>query len=462
MACPSTPAFIKGCDYAQFLVTQTPIFDKQILADIRPGDGWPGHVQIGTFDAFSGSEHTLDRFKHVFPDITYQWDDVSDQGCDGTPCDPKERCLGWGASRVHYGLEQQSWATNLLCFDQLMLLTKAKQHVAQITTDILKPATVNIFSNFIRKRAFTVGTLKHWVANATMSDFTGTFTAVGDREIYFDTTVAPTSKLTPQMLQRRVPELMRYGYMGKNPYKDSAPFIELVTDLETAWELDKLATSGGTPGVANNWRFTQWDAANEYWRYGFSGQLGNYAIRVDPMQLRFNYVGQVGALFRYQVILPYTNVATSGAGGDAGLGSIPNTDWDNAQYALSFIWHKMAMEIQVLGNASIGGGTTFNERNFRGLWQFVTHDLGEDCNGVAINNTRGNKGKFIADFKLAAKPMYTELAEAIFHKREPACIITVDTCANDPGYPEQSTGSCNCVCPPPCDNAAAEGITSCA
>jgi hypothetical protein len=88
----------------------------------------------------------------------------------------------------------------------------------------------------------------------------------------------------------------------------------------------------------------------------------------------------------------------------------------------------------------------FSSRNFGGKWQFVMHDLGEDACGRTIENKRGNKGQFIADFKLAIRPMYTEFVEAIFYKREPSCLITIDTCATDPGYPTQDYDSCNDTC----------------
>ena len=457
MACPATPSFIKGCDYAQFLVHQTPIFDKS-LTDIRPGDGWPGKVNIGVWDPFTGVQKIVDRYNHVFPDITRAWTDMTDVGCDGSnPCDPVRNCLGLGSTRTYYGLEQQSWSTQLFCFDLMMTITNAREHMKQFQTDILKPATENIMSNFIRKRAFTTGTGKHWVADANMTDFVGNFITVNGAEIFFDTNVAPTSKITPQMLQNRVSELMANGYMGKNPFKDEAPFIELVTDMETTWDLDKQICSGGNT-VANNWRFTQWEAANSFWRYGFSGQLGNYAIRVDPNQLRFCYVGFFNGLFRYQVVPPYVNVVSSGggvsgafaSGAQAGLRSIPNPLYKNARYALSFIWHKEAMEIQVLGSGTIGAGTEFKDRNFRGMWTFANHDLGADCNGVAIDNSEGNKGRFQATFKLAAKPMHTEFAEAIFHQRNQHCIVTCAPCGPEESCYPQNLTSCNCSCSTGC------------
>lgn len=436
---------IASCNkFTDFLVHQTPVYDKLILGDIRPSDGWIGHVKTGTFDAYSGTEHTLDRFNNVMPDVTKKWDRVSAANCTGTPCDLTEYCIGWGATRITYYLEKQSWNTPLLCFDEMMHITKAKENFRYIISDILKPATSYIMSNFLRKRALTIGTKKKWVADANMSDFTPTWTTVGDAEIYLDVDREPTSKLTPQMLQRRVNPLMRLGYFGKNPFKDMPPNIELVTDMETVWDLDKQVCNSN---IANAWRFTEWDAANKYWRYGFNGQLGNYVVRVDPFQLRFNRIGPIaGGRIRFQVVLPYKNISTGGAGGAAGLGSVDNPDWDAAHYAISFIWHKMAMEALVSEATPVNPEMPFSSRNFGGKWQFVMDNLGSDINGCVIENKRRNKGQFIADFKLAIRPLYTEFADAIFHKREQSCIVTCNVCSPD-SYSTQNYNSCNEVCP---------------
>lgn len=434
---------IVSCNkFTQFLVSQEPVYDKLILADIRPSEGWIGHMSTGMFPAYSGVEHTLDRFNHVFPDITQQWNRTQASSCLGTPCDKRENTIGWGATRLTYFLEEQSWATNLLCFDQQMHITHAKEQFRQIISDILKPATNEIMSNFFRKRALQHAG-KKWVANASMSDFTFTWVTSGTQEIYLDVNVKPTSKLTPQMLQRRVHPLMLAGYMGKMPFKDMPPFIELVTDMETTWDLDKQTT---VSSIGDKWRFTEWDAANKYWRYGFGGQIGNYVVRVDPTALRFNYVGVVGGNHRFQVVLSYKNVASSGAGGAAGIKSEVNDDYQKALYGISFIWHKRGMEALVADAAPVNPEMPYSSRNFGGKWQFVMDNLGADQNGCVIENKRRNKGQFVADFKLAIRPLYTEFVEAIFHMREPACVTAVSPCNTDPGYPTQAYSSSNTNC----------------
>jgi len=446
--------------FTQFLIDQQPIYDELILSDIRPTDSWVGNVATGVFPAFSGVEHRLDRMRHVFPNTTKQWTAVNYTNCLGTPCDPVRHKIGWGADRIDFHLVEQHWQTDVLCFDQMRHVTHAQMQWQQILSKILRPATSALMSNFLRKSALDNAS-NHFVVNATMPQFTHSWTVVGDEEIFLDTSINPTTvgKIAPQHLQVRFNPLMLVGYAGENPFKDTAAYFEFVTSIETAWELDKLGGAtgvGGTPSIAGNWRFTQFDAANAYWRYGFSGQLGNYLIRTDPMILRFNFVLDLGAGFapnryRYQVILPYVNSATGGAGGEPGLGSDANPDFQTARFEIGLIMHKKAMTILTSDMASINSEMPFMHRSLAGKWRFVMDNLtcGTDVNGnpIAVDNADRNKGQFRADFEHAIRPEYTEFMEAFFYAREPMCLPLIPPCSPSPGYPTQSYDSANDVCP---------------
>lgn len=470
MACP-TGSIIAACDFPNFFVDQTPRFDELIMEDIRPTDGWLLNVSTGTTPMGTPTEITQDRFRSVWPNTTKTWTRVNANGpgCVGNPCDPTENCIGWGADRLTYYAEQQTWGTPLLCYDQDMHITHAEQHIAQIISEILKPATTAISSNFLRKRALLWAKGKN-VANGnfgaagTDGVFTYTWTLAGtnnDEEWYFDCSANPNRvfHLVPQMLQNRFSPLMRRGYAGKNPFKETAAFIELVTDMDTCWFLDKLGGqvgvgAGNNPSVSGNWRFLQWDAANAYWRYGFSGQIGNYLTRVDEMGLRFNYVTDLGAAaapnrYRYQIVLPYVNGVTTGAGGAAGLGSDENVDFDRSHFAVSYIWHKQALELLVPDARPINPEMPYGHRDFGGKWRFAMHDLGADSTGAVITNKWENKGQFIAWFKYYVRPKHYEFAEAMFHKREQFCIPELGPCSTDPGYPSQHYDSCLPACPIP-------------
>ncbi len=464
MACPQ--GTIQGCDFIQALVDQTPYFDQMIMEDIRPTDGWIGNFATATAPMGTPTEIVQDRFRVVWPNTTKTWRKVvaNGPGCTGNPCDPPKSQIGWGADRLVYFAEEQTWETPLQCYNQAMHITHAVEHVEQIVTRILKPATSAIHSNYLRKRTLQWGKRKI-VANQTMDAFTFQWTLGGpngDEEIYFDCSVSPSNvyKLSPQHLQFWFSPLMREGYAGYNPFKETAPYIELVTDMNTCWELDKLGGAtgfGGVPSVTGNWRFTEWGAANAYWRYGFSGQVGNYMVRVDEMGLRFNFVGDLGAganggngnRYRYQIVLPYENGITTGAGGAAGLGADVNLAFDRAQYCISFISHKKGLELLVPEFKPLNAEMPFLQQDFGGKWRFAMHDLGADSNGVPINNEFGNKGKFVAWFQNYVRPMHYEFLISWFHKREPMCIPNIGTCNPDPGYPVQYYDSALPPCPLP-------------
>jgi hypothetical protein len=451
---------ISCSQFTSFLTDQQPVYDKEILKDIRPEDpaNWLGHVTMGTFDPFTGTQHTLDRFNSVFPNTTKTWTQVATGNCLGTPCDKNRHEIGFGSTRLTYFLEEQHWRTQLLCFDNMFTVTKAKEQWSYIISDILRPTTVWVLSNYMRKRGMIYADNK-FVANrffATANpagSFTFNWVVVGDEEIFIDTNINPANvfKLTPQMLQRLVEPLMSVGYGGKNPWSEKyPPMLELVTDTQTTWELDRLGGQtgvGGIPSISGNWRFTEWDAASKYWKYGFSGQLGNYTVRTDVNGLRFNFVGVVAGNFRYQVVLPYKNVPSSGAGSAAGLKSQRNPDFDNAQFRVSFVWHPMGLEFQTLESEQINSEMPFLNRNFGGKWRFAMDNLGADVNGCVIENIDRNKGLWVSSHELATKPRYTEFLVAIFHKAEPSCVIEINTCNADPGYPAQVYSSANTQCP---------------
>jgi len=260
---------------------------------------------------------------------------------------------------------------------------------------------------------------------------------------------------------------MLKGYAGENPFKETSPFIELVSDMDTVWELEHLGGQQGVggsnnPQVLGNWRFTNFDETGKYWRYGFSGQIANYMVRVDPMGLRFNFVTDLGASaapnrYRYQIVLPYKNTITTGAGGAAGIGSDANPDFDRAQFCISQIHHKKGMELLVPDARPLNPEMPFGHRDFGGKWQFVMDNLGADSTGFPISNKRRNKGQFIADFNYYVRPLHYEFLEVMFHRREQFCIPEITTCSPDPGYPAQNYQSGLPGCPLPASYAAAYG-----
>lgn len=440
-------AIVSCKQFANFLDTQSPYYDQLIIRDIRPEDSLIGSVETGPYEAFTENQHTRDRFRSVFPNVSKQWvtrgaTQNFPNGCDTNPCDRKEHRIGWGYDRITYGLQDISWQTDLICFDQSMTFTRAQEHFSQIISDILRPATAWIQSHKLRIEMAGLSGSKKWAASADMHDITFHWETSGDDQIFLvlDSGAAPSSKLTPQMLQRQVAPLMLAGYFGKQPFKDMPALIQLRTDMETVWELDKQANANATAfaGLQGQFRFMEWEAANKYWKYVFSGQLGNFVIRADPFALRFNKITAT----RFQLVLPYKNGPAT-----VGIGSTPNDDYQRALYQLSGIWHHSAMVARTLQPESINPQMPFSSRNFGGKWEWAMDNLGVDRNGCVIENKRRNKGLFYADYSMAFEPKYTELAQTIFHLREPACVVAIATCNVDPGYPTQTYASANDSCP---------------
>lgn len=445
-----------GEAFASFLQDQQPHYDKLTLETIHPTDGWIGHVSTGTQEAGVGNILYQDRLETVYPDVTQRWDTPVDTTCIGTPCDPLEHEIGYGATRRSYVPLMQSWSSDLKCYDQMIPVSMVKPHLMQIIGNVLKPATNTIVSDLLKKQALLWADTKI-VADATMTPFTYQWTSAGTSERFLDVSVLPTSLLIPQMLQRQYQPLVARGYFGKNPYagQDMAPIMELVTDMDTAWNLDHLGGSQGVGGIASisgNWRFEAFPVSSKMWRYGLSGQVGNFAVRVDIEQLRFQYIGASGNAsfpFRLQRVLPFINVVSSGAGGAPGIKQIPNPDYFTAQYRITFIWHKRAMEILTQESPSMNPEMPFMKRDFGGKWFFAMDNLtcGRDVNGnpIAVDNSRRNKGMFKADFRFWIRPLYTEYAVAILHLGEPMCFVPVAPCAA-PTHTAQSYNSANTPC----------------
>lgn len=448
---PSVPGLFPE-QQAQLFLTQLPVYTNQILRDIRPTDGLMGHVAVGTWDAFSGAAHVQDRFTVVKANVSKKWETVGGwsedcetfppantqsvptipPGCEGSPCDPIENEIGWGFKRSVFGQERQSWKSPFICFDETVKATKAVEHMEQITSEVLRPATSDICSFFVRKKALALAENK-LLANATMSNFTLSWTTTGNEEIFATVNALPTSKLTPEMIQRQIPKMRNLGYFGKwtnDPFWGGYDnFAELLTDDDTAWELDKIAANAR---ISDLWRFQMWSAAHEYYKYGMGGQIGNYMTHIDPFCLRFNKVNGT----TLQLVLPYRNDPVT-----VGKQAVVNDDYLNAQYQVSFIWHRFAFRLEVAQLEAINPMMPFLVRGLNGQWRFAIDNLGADERGNPISNYRRNKGFFWADFQYAAHPEHTEWLTAILHLREPKVIYVVAPCASDPGYPEQDYSS---------------------
>lgn len=421
--------------FRNFLVAQEPVYDREILSDIRPSDGFIGYYETSAYKAYDAVQHTFDRFRSVFPNVTKPWNQVTSTDCVGSPCDPEENKIGWGYDRNTYNLETQSWGSQILCFDDIMNKTRAKEHFRQIIDEVLRPATNWIMTYFLQRRLMDLAS-KLICVRPGLPEFTFTWEgdADGNAYVYLNTSQDPTGRMTANILQSRVDRQYHLGAARAD--KDGFSRLEFQTDKDTFRYLQKQQTI-----IEDNLRLGFGDfnmAAKEYFKYGFRGWIGDFMIMVLHAPLRFNKV----AAGRYQLVLPYKNVSAT-----EGIGDDWNQDYQNAKYQISQINHRKGITVRPFMPEALNPMMPFKVRDYGGKWTFATNDLGADCNGRPIDNSRGNKGKFLADFKLALKPSRPEWMEVFFHMVDSPCITIVEVCNTDPGYPAQSYDSENAECP---------------
>jgi len=426
--------------FTDFLSRRTEHLDDYIIRSLHPVDTWVGHVGIGRFKAEDGVEHTFDRFENVFPDLRGAWEDVTAGSCVGQPCDPSVTKIGLGFTRDSYKLQRKSYETDLFCFDQILSADRAKQQFAHVIRTLRRASSL-ITSHRFRTEGLRIAKYKWACANNGLQAITATWDPT---MTFLSVSALPTSKIGARHLQRRVQPQIREGALGEDINRGTQPMLEFVTDMDEVWNMVE-----GNPELTDHWRFRDFADAEKYHKYGWVGQLGNYGLRADWTALRFNVLGPDPAVpgnTLLQLVFPYTNVSAT-----EGLKESVNSDFDNARVQLNFIWHRKAMTSLVRDTTAINPEMPFAMRDFAGKWQFVMDNItcGQDVNGnpIAVDNTRRNKGKFIADWAYATQAEYPELAEAFFALREPACIVDIPPCANDPGYPLQNYASANALCP---------------
>lgn len=418
--------------FTNFLAEQTPNFEKQITKDIRPYDaGMVGFYNTQPWDAYSGAEHTYDRFNSVSPDTTALWNDVQGANCVGKPCDPPENKIGYGFTRRTVRLFEQSWASDLLCFDQIIYKNKAKEHVQQIISNILVPASTRIMAELLQRKAMELAG-KRIVVAAGLPTFNFTWDAGG--YVFLNVTDAttglpidPAGRLTYNILRTQVKEQFALGAI--NHTDKEFQYLQLHTDLDTFYYMGK---SDPTLYDKARFQFSEFStAAKEYQKYGLQGYIGDFLVKCLMFPPKFNRV----SAGRYQVVLPYVNIATT-----EGIRSVYNTDYDKALYQFSYINHKEALHVQPFSPEALNPQMPFLVRDYAGKWRFVNDDLG-------CENKRKNKGQFIADFRLATKPNFNEFLVCFFHKTAPACVEIIDVCPADPGAPSQNYNDQNAACP---------------
>lgn len=422
-------------DFTQLIARQTEHLDREMLKDITPTTTLIGSVETGRFPALDGVSHTFDKINRVFPDMSGEWTDVESDGCIGAPCDPDETKIGLGSTRSSYKLQKKSYSTDIFCYDQAMTADRAKEVFAGLV-ETLRESTTLINDNRIRNEYFRNAGYK-WAC--TTSGLTAiTFTETGDL-INVTPSTLPTSDIFPNHLRRRIMYQTLSGALGKG-VQGQPQVIEVLTDQDTIWNLQHAQG-----GLDPYFRFTQFEAGSvEYQRYGWVGRMGNFMLKADLHPVRFQIRGNV-----LQRVFPYVNESAT-----LGIRGVVNEQYLTAPVQASFIWHRRAMRVLMRDNTSLNPQMPFAARDFAGKWQFVmdnmtcgTH-LSADGQTVPtpVDNTRRNKGKFIADFSYATQAQFPEYAEMFLHLRALPCVVGASPCGLNTNYVTQDYSSANAPC----------------
>lgn len=399
-----------------------------------------GYFESGRWPAQNGTTFTFDKFNRMYPDMGVAWQDVTPASCIGTPCDFDEVRVCFGFTRDMAKLQQIHYTTDLFCFDQIMSADRASQQFNHLVEQ-LRDLTNEIHSNRLLNELFrTAG--HHWLATTTgLTAFT--FTEANDLTTLTPSAL-PTAMLVTNHLRRRLTYHMNSGYLGKK-VKDVPPVIECLFDMETIWQLME-----GDSTTTDHWRFESFDAGcKEYWKYGWTGHVGNFMIKalLRPQRWQFRANGTL------QRVFPYINIAAT-----QGSKAVPNPAYDTAPVQAGYIVHRRGIRNLVADTTSVNPNMPFASRDFGGKWQWVMNNLTcgrisvADTNGVThiipvpVDNTRGNKGKFIADFKMGTEAQFPEYVECFLYLRALPCVRATAPCGLEEGYVEQDYGCADDVC----------------
>lgn len=424
------------------LLDQAPHFDKEITRDWFPtDDAWIGHVATMPWDAFDGTTHVYDHVHVGAPDLTQAWDsvDLQTSGCISNACTSSAVSVGWGETRKTYSQEKKTYQTNVLCYDQIDSKAKAKQLMADIIKGI-KLITKMVWSDYIRRNSlmlnetlFICGSAMNSVA-ITPGMFTGAMSEIN----LGSAGNLPTSNLTIQYLQRSYAPLQGKGYF-KSRFVPNGMF-KLITDEITSNQLIEQ-----NPSLISMYKITDFTQGGQLFKYGMNSAIGNFGISWDSWPARFYHVGN-GVLQR---VWPYINVPAT-----IGIKPQWNTQYELAPYQYSTIWHPEAMKRAVIDLAPVHPEMPFFTRDLGGAWNFtggnrdrtfvvVDPNTGDTC---VIDNKKGNKGMWWADFRSGFKFEYPEWTRPILHLRDPGCVVDNVPCPTAPAYVQQSYADVNPVC----------------
>jgi hypothetical protein len=213
--------------------------------------------------------------------------------------------------------------------------------------------------------------------------------------------------LTNTSLTRYRNRIIRMGG-GRRPLDrvDGAPIFALICDSEVSDALKQETAIGDALHFAGR--------SNELLApLGVERAYKNFFHIIDDTAPRFFFDASAGV--GYEEVLPYTAASSSPTTGRFGQRVTEGSDYENAAFTRSYIFHQDVMKLLYPNSVTGAPGVTFDPVMYRGDWKWVNVQ-NMDPNSVAYNPD-STIGKFRGVFASATKAAVTEYGLAITHLR---------------------------------------------
>lgn len=430
------------------LAAQTPVYDKVFLEDYTPMDSATiGRHQTSVWEMGSGDTHYFDTMTVGQPNLQDRWQRIDASDCSGSnPCQPPRSYVGMGSRRNSYYPEQKELRGPTFCLTQLEHSTRPEEQMQEWMKGI-KQIPELYTEDFIRVHAFDLNTTVHIAQGSNLTTFTPVRSGVGQNLVGQLTTIdlagtanLPTSRLTWPYLRRLTTALQLAGY-----HKAPSGLPDNMYNLITG-ESDWFGLTNGNDALKSMMALTDYKQASPLYKLGEGIQTpyGNIAPTIDGRQMRFQHVGN-GVLNRVE---PYINVPTT-----TGIEPRVNTAYLDAQFALSFIWHPMAIKVFTRDFKKIHDKVPSVNSSLYGQWSFINDNplltYQPDGTLCTLDNPQRNQFYWLCELYLGFQYMYPKFIIPILHQTDASgkCQIIADpVCCSAPQYVPQDYRDNPVVC----------------
>lgn len=425
---------------------QTPVYDKAFVKDYTPLESpVVGRHESVPWTTGTGDTHIRTSIHLGYPDLTGTWKRLSNAECGDSACEVPRTFITMGTDRHEYFQSAKDLQSQIFCLTQLELSTNPAEQMMQWMREIKKLPMIYL-TDFIRVNA----AMQNDFIQIARDDFatlvpddgaggniTGQLTTIN----LGATANLPQSRLTWPYIQYLMENLRLEGYF-EAPSGLPANMVNLITDQYSWFHL-----TNGRPELKNMMCLDSYKDASPLYKIGvgISEPFGNVAPTIDPVQLRFQHMGN-GVLNRVE---PYLNTAFT-----TGRGRTKNPAWINAKWGMSFLWHPMAIRMHMpeynkLRNELIPSIMS----SMYGQWHFKNGDVlkvaqpdGTEC---TLQNDKNLYFYWLVAMRAAFEFQLPQLLMPILHQLDGSgkCETVNDpTCCDDPQYVAQTYDANPLVC----------------